>query len=84
MATQTSIAVDTYFFLCNPDWAFDSENGEISTNQDMCRHIQTTLSRGEFMYLSWSCANTKRIQVGDQAYLVRSNSSPTGIIASQG
>ena len=75
-------AVDTYFFLCNPDWSFNLGNGEISTNQDLCRHIQTTLSGGEFVYLNWSCANTKRIQVGDQAYLVRSNSSPTGIIAS--
>ena len=82
MATQTLIAVDTYFFLCNPDSTFNLGDGEISTNQDLCRHIQTTLSTGEFMYLSWSCANTKRIQVGDQAYLVRSNSSPTGIIAS--
>ncbi|XGV98793.1 MAG: HNH endonuclease [Leptolyngbya sp. BL-A-14] len=82
MATQTLTAVDTYFFLCNPDWTFNLGDGEISTNQDLCRHIQTTLSTGEFMYLSWSCANTKRIQVGDRAYLVRSNSSPTGIIAS--
>jgi tetratricopeptide (TPR) repeat protein len=82
MATQTLTAVDTYFFLCNPDWTFNLGDSEISTNQDLCRHIQTTLSTGEFMYLSWSCANTKRIQVGDQAYLVRSNSSPTGIIAS--
>jgi hypothetical protein len=82
MATQTLTAVDIYFFLCNPDWKFNLGDGAISTNQDLCDHIRNTLSIGEFAYLNWSCANTKKIQVGDRAYLVRSSSSPTGIIAS--
>jgi tetratricopeptide (TPR) repeat protein len=82
MATQTQTAVDTYFFLCNPSGKLMLEDGEISTNQELCSYLQDTLSGGEFPYLSWSCANTKKIEVGDRAYLARSGSSPTGIIAS--
>lgn len=82
MAAHTLTVVDIYFFLCNPDWQINFGDGAISTNQDLCDHIRNTLSSGEFAYLNWSCANTKKIQVGDRAYLVRSSSSPTGIIAS--
>lgn len=82
MAKKTLATVNTYFFLCNGDWRFDTENGEINQTKDVPRHIQSIVSKGEFAYVNWSCANTKRIQVGDRAYLVRSGSRPTGIIAS--
>lgn len=77
-----SDSVDTYFFLCNPDWTFELEDSTIITNQEFCDHFKEILSGGEFAYVNWSCANTKKIQVGDKAYLLRSNSPPTGIIAS--
>lgn len=81
MATKTLATVDTYFFLCNGDWQFNADNGEINQTKDVPRHVQAIVSKGEFAYVNWSCANTKRIQVGDRAYLVRSGSRPTGIIA---
>jgi len=81
MAAKTLATVNTYFFLCNGDWRFDADNGEINQTKDVPRHVQTIVSKGEFAYVNWSCANTRRIQVGDRAYLVRSGSSPTGIIA---
>lgn len=82
MIASALTTADTYFFLCNPDWTIDLGDKEISTNQDLCNSIKATISNGEFAYLNWSCANTKKIQVGDKAYLVRSSISPTGIIAS--
>ncbi len=81
MAAKNLATVDTYFFLCNGDWRFDADNGEINQTKDVPRHVQVIVSKGEFAYVNWSCANTKRIQVGDRAYLVRSGSRPTGIIA---
>uniref|UniRef100_B8HN02 TPR repeat-containing protein n=1 Tax=Cyanothece sp. (strain PCC 7425 / ATCC 29141) TaxID=395961 RepID=B8HN02_CYAP4 len=81
MAKQDPAIVDTYFFLCNPDWKYDFGDGVITTTKEVPARIRSILSEGELAYVDWSCANTKRIKVGDRAYLLRSGSSPTGIIA---
>lgn len=54
----------------------------MTKTQEVPNIIRSSISEGAYHWVEWSCGNTKRIKVGDKAYLVRSGSNPTGIIAS--
>ncbi|HEY9297761.1 MAG TPA: hypothetical protein VIQ31_15620, partial [Phormidium sp.] len=81
MAIQDPVITDAYFFLCNPDWPFSSNSGEVTKTEDAPKHIRSAISEGTYSFVTWSCDTTKKINVGDRAYLVRSGSSPIGIVA---
>jgi hypothetical protein len=81
MATQTLTAENTLFFLCNGEEDYD---GEIY-NDELTDRIKAYISEGSFFKTQWSAWNSRFIQVGDRAYLLRSSDSrsndPKGIIA---
>lgn len=82
MATQAPAAVNTYIFLCDPDAEYYPETGNAIYNRQLPQLIKSRISKGEAFPIEWSCANTKTIQVGDKAYLMKTNEEPKGIIAS--
>ena len=77
MTKQDPAIGDTYFFLCSPDWPFSLENGEEAKTEDAPQKFRSTISEGEPAVVEWSCGNTKKIEVGNRAYLLRSGSNPT-------
>ncbi len=80
MARQDSKTVDIFFFLCNGEEEYDSEVGVIK-NSKLPGLIKTKISAGEHFKTHWSCSNSKQIEVGARAYLLRTGSAPRGVIA---
>jgi hypothetical protein len=74
--------VNTYIFLCDPDSEYYPDAGGVIDNRRLPEIIKFRISQGEDFVTSWRCANTKSIQVGDKAYLVKTVEDPKGFIAS--
>jgi hypothetical protein len=75
--------METIVFLCNGDAEYYSEKGIIK-NRELPNLIKSVISSGYYYKTSWSCGNSKFIQVGDRAYLQRSGNignQPSGFIA---
>lgn len=75
--------METIVFLCNGEAEYYSEKGIIK-NRELPDLIKSVISSGIYYITSWSCANSKFIQVGDRAYLQRSGNmgnEPSGFIA---
>ncbi|MGF1457472.1 MAG: HNH endonuclease [Leptolyngbyaceae cyanobacterium] len=74
--------MESYAFLCDPDTEFHLETGGSIDNRRLPDIIKFKLSQGEYFLTDWKCANNKSIQVGDRAYLIKTNEEPRGFIAS--
>ncbi|MBD2195989.1 MULTISPECIES: HNH endonuclease [Calothrix] len=75
--------METIVFLCNGDAEYYIEKGIIK-NRELPNLIKSVISSGDYYKTSWSCGNSKFIQVGDRAYLQRSGNignQPSGFIA---
>ncbi|MDZ8189604.1 MAG: HNH endonuclease [Nostoc sp. ChiSLP02] len=75
--------METIIFLCNGEAEYYSEKGIIK-NKQLPGLIKSVISSGNYYITSWSCGNSKFIQVGDRAYLQRSgniSNEPSGFIA---
>ncbi|BAY77544.1 TPR repeat-containing protein [Nostoc linckia NIES-25] len=75
--------METIIFLCNGEPEYYSEKGIIK-NKQLPNLIKSVISSGNYYITSWSCGNSKFIEVGDRAYLQRSgniSNDPSGFIA---
>ncbi|MBW4564302.1 MAG: hypothetical protein KME32_24810 [Mojavia pulchra JT2-VF2] len=75
--------METIVFLCNGEAEYYSKKGIIK-NRELPSLIKSVISSGDYYRTSWSCGNSKLIQVGDRAYLQRSGNNgnqPSGFIA---
>lgn len=82
MSDTRSQTIETYIFLCDPDSEYYPDTGGVIDNRRLPEIIKFRLSQGERFITTWRCANTRSIQVGDRAYLVKTTEEPKGIIAS--
>ncbi|MGV0102848.1 HNH endonuclease [Nostoc sp. DSM 114167] len=75
--------METIIFLCNGEAKYNSGQGIIK-NSKLPGLIKSEISSGEYYETSWSCSNSRFIQVGDRAYFQRSGNTgnePSGFIA---
>jgi hypothetical protein len=75
--------METLIFLCNGEADFGTKHGVIE-NSKLPGLIKTEIEKGKPYQISWSCWNSRFIQVGDRAYLQRSGNmgnEPSGFIA---
>ncbi|MEH1999992.1 MAG: hypothetical protein V7L00_14800 [Nostoc sp.] len=75
--------METIIFLCNGEAEYYSGKG-IVKNRELPALIKSEISSGEYYETSWSCWNSRFIQVGDRAYFQRSGNignEPSGFIA---
>jgi len=63
----------TFIFLCN-----EIEEPDI---REYIEEAKQDFSEGDFYETPWSCGNTRKIQVGDRAFLQRTGSYPHGFFA---
>jgi len=82
MPDARSQTTETYIFLCDPDSEYELDTGGVIDNRRLPEIIKFRLSQGERFITTWRCANTRSIQVGDRAYLVKTTEEPKEIIAS--
>jgi hypothetical protein len=82
MPDTRSQTIETYIFLCDPDSEYYPDTGGVIDNRRLPEIIKFRLSQGERFITTWRCANTRSIQVGDRAYLVKTTEEVKGIIAS--
>ncbi|MEH1895824.1 MAG: HNH endonuclease [Nostoc sp.] len=75
--------METIIFLCNGEAKYNSGQGIIK-NSKLPGLIKSEILSGEYYETSWSCSNSRFIQVGDRAYFQRSGNTgnePSGFIA---
>ncbi|MEH2040461.1 HNH endonuclease [Nostoc sp.] len=75
--------METIIFLCNGEAEYYSAKGIIK-NSELPGLIKSEISSGQYYETSWSCWNSRFIQVGDRAYFQRSGNignEPSGFIA---
>lgn len=75
--------METIIFLCNGEAEYYSEKGIIK-NKQLPGLIKSVISSVNYYITSWSCGNSKFIEVGDRAYLQKSgniSNEPIGFIA---
>ncbi|MEH2420094.1 MAG: HNH endonuclease [Nostoc sp.] len=75
--------METIIFLCNGEAEYYSGKG-IVKNRELPALIKLEISSGQYYETSWSCWNSRFIQVGDRAYFQRSGNNgnePSGFIA---
>ncbi|MBD2522034.1 HNH endonuclease [Nostoc sp. FACHB-133] len=75
--------METIIFLCNGEAEYYSGKGIIK-NSELPGLIKSEISSGQYYETSWSCWNSRFIQVGDRAYFQRSGNignEPSGFIA---
>ncbi|HYX14207.1 MAG TPA: HNH endonuclease [Nostoc sp.] len=75
--------METIIFLCNGEAEYYSGKGIIK-NSELPGLIKSEISSGKYYETSWSCWNSRFIQVGDRAYFQRSGNignEPSGFIA---